>query len=63
MVKNRAVRREGYQGIPGTFLFPIIKGLMLFNRAERARTARDKAHPEKEQRTKALGQGGGEHKA
>lgn len=45
----------------------IIKGLMLFDRAEWARTARDKANIrhilKKEQRTKALGEHGSEHEA
>lgn len=64
MVKRGVVRLEGYQDIPRTFLFPIIKRLMLFDRAEWARTARDKEnirHILKKNKEQKLW--GSEHKA
>lgn len=64
MVKRGVVRLEGYQDIPRTFLFPIIKRLMLFDRPEWARTARDKEnirHILKKNKEQKLW--GSEHKA
>lgn len=44
IMKNWVERLEGYGDSPRTFLFPMIKRLMLFDREEWARTARDKAN-------------------